>query len=112
MAKKISLRRALLVVLFICFSIVTLAAQAPIRLTLEDAKMMAINNHPQVLAAQALAAYTNQQVVASRAPYFPTFSVDVTGTEGNELARVGAGGFSATRLFNRFGQGVLFSQLV
>jgi outer membrane protein len=38
--------------------------------------------------------------------------VDVTGTQGNSLARVGAGALSATRLFNRFGQGVIFSQLV
>src|SRR3989454_12467350 len=46
------------------------------------------------------------------APYFPTFSADLTGTQGNELARIGAGFLSASRLFNRFGQGMVFSQLV
>ncbi len=89
-----------------------LLAQAPVRLTLSDAKNTALNNHPQILAAQNEAAYTNQQITASRAPYFPAVSIDVTGTEGNDLARIGAGALGATRLFNRFGQGVVFSQLV
>ena len=91
---------------------VDLLSQAPVRLTLSEAKTVALNNHPQVLTAQNQAAYANQQVIVSRAPYFPTFEVDVTGTQGNSLARVGAGALSATRLFNRFGQGVIFSQLV
>src|SRR5881628_382070 len=86
--------------------------QAPVRLRLSEAKTMALANHPQILAAQNEAAYTNEQITVSRAPYFPTFSVDLTGPQGNELARIGAGALSATRLFNRFGQGVIFSQLV
>jgi outer membrane protein len=101
-----------LFVLLTTISAVDLLAQAPIRLTLGDAKTIALNNHPQVLTAQNEAAYTNQQVIVSRAPYFPTVDAAVTGTQGNSLARVGAGALSATRLFNRFGQGVLFSQIV
>jgi len=89
-----------------------LLAQAPVRLTLSDAKAMALSNHPQVLTAQNETAYTNQQVIVSRAPYFPTVDADITVSQGNSLARVGAGALSAPRLFNRFGQGVLFSQLV
>src|SRR5437773_3115348 len=99
-------------ILLICINPGDLFPQAPVRLTLREAKTMALNNHPQILAAQNEAAYTNEQITVSRAPYFPTFSVDLTGTQGNELARVGAGALSATRLFNRFGQGVIFSQLV
>src|SRR5215831_17832243 len=91
---------------------VNLFAQGPIRLTLSDAKSIALENHPQVLTAQSEAAYANQEIIVSRAPYFPTVDVDITGTQGNSLARVGAGALSATRLFNRFGQGVVFSQLV
>src|SRR5262245_47101332 len=86
--------------------------QAPIKLTLDDAKTLALNNHPQILAAQNAANYTSQQVIVARAPYFPAVSADVTGTEGNSQARIGAGALSASRLFNRFGQGVVFSQLV
>src|SRR5207244_11159195 len=52
-------------------------------------------------------------VAVSRAPYFPNLSADFTGTQSsNSLARVGAGALSASRLFNRFGQCVVFSQLV
>jgi len=99
-------------ILLILLTVTDAFSQAPVRLTLSDAKNTALNNHPQILAAQNEAAYTNQQITMSRAPYFPTVSVDVTGTEGNDLARIGAGALSATRLFNRFGQGVVLSQVV
>ena len=89
-----------------------LAAQTPARLTLQDAKAMAITNHPQVLAARNEAAYSNQQITVTRAPYYPTVDADLTGSQGNSLARAGAGALAASRLFNRFGQGILFSQLV
>src|SRR5258708_4243109 len=88
-------------ILLICINSKELLPQLPARLTLNDAKTMALNNHPQVLAAQNEAAYTNQEVSVSRAPYFPTLSADLTGTQSsNSLARVGAGALSASRLFN------------
>jgi outer membrane protein len=87
-------------------------AQAPVRLTLQDAKTMALQNHPQVLGAQNEAAYTDQQIIQARAPFYPTVDADLTGSQGNSLARIGAGALSASRLFNRFGQGLVFSQLV
>jgi outer membrane protein len=89
-----------------------LTAQNPVRLTLQDAKTMALANHPQVLGAQNEAAYSSQQVIEARAPYYPTVDGALTGSQGNSLARIGAGALSASRLFNRFGQGVVFSQLV
>jgi outer membrane protein len=88
------------------------AAQTPARLTLDQAKSIALTNHPQILAAQDEAAYSNAQITIARAPYFPTADADLTGSQGNNLARIGAGALSASRLFNRFGQGVVFSQLV
>src|SRR5439155_19951292 len=99
-------------ILLICINPGDLFPQRPVRLTLSEAKTMALNNHPQILAAQNEAAYTNAQITVSRASYFPTFSADFTATQRNELARIGAGTFSASRLFNRFGQGMVFSQLV
>ena len=94
------------------FGSVSLYAQTPPRLTLQDAKTMALANHPQIIGAQNEAAYSNEQIIVARAPYFPTVDADLTGSQGNSLARVGAGALSASRLFNRFGQGVMFSQLV
>jgi outer membrane protein len=87
-------------------------AQGQARLTLDEAKAMALTNHPQVLSAQNEAAYANELAAAARAPYFPTVSADVTGSQGNSQARIGAGALSASRLFNRFGQGVAFAQIV
>jgi outer membrane protein len=99
------------IVLVFCIA-TPLFSQAPVRLTLGDAKATALNNHPQILAAQNEAAYTNEEITISRAPYFPALSADLTGSQGTPSARIGAGALSASRLFNRFGQGVIFSQLV
>ena len=99
-------------VLLICINSKKSWSQAPVRLTLEEAKASALNNHPQILTAQNEAAYTNEEITVSRAPYFPTFSADLTGTQGTPSGRIGAGALSASRVFNRFGQGVVFSQLV
>jgi outer membrane protein len=99
-------------ILLIGSSVQVTTAQTPVRLTLQDAKTTALANHPQVLAAQQETGYTNQQVIEARAPYYPTVDAALTGSQGNSLARVGAGALSASRLFNRFGQGIVFSQLV
>lgn len=81
-------------------------------LTLQQAETIAIKNHPQVQAAQYEVNYSNQQIVESRAAYYPTVTGEVTGSQGNNLARMGAGDLSASRLFNRFGQGLVVQQLI
>lgn len=98
-------------VLFAAFSAIA-AAQAPATLTLHDAEAIAIKNHPQIQAAQNEVNFAQQQIVINRAPYFPTLSGQITGSQGNDLSRIGAGALSASRLFNRFGQGVEVDQLV
>ena len=60
----------LAIVLLLINSTQALFGQTTNRLTLEQAKTIALTNHPQILAAQDEAAYTEQQVIASRAPYF------------------------------------------
>jgi outer membrane protein len=93
------------------------AAQAPApqslpRLTLQQAEALAIQNHPQVQAAQNQVNYSNQQIVESRSAYYPTVTGDITGSQGNNLARIGAGDLAASRLFDRFGQGLVLNQLI
>ena len=100
------------ILLFVGLSAELSMAQAPVRLTLQDAKTMALANHPQVLGAQNEASYSDQQIIVARAPYFPTIDADLTGSQGNSLARIGAGALAASRLFTRFGQGLVFSQMV
>jgi len=87
-------------------------AQTPPRLTLQDAVAIAERNHPQIQAAQYEANYSHQQVVINRSPYYPKLNGDVTVSQANNLSRLGAGDLSASRLFDRFGQGVVLNQLV
>jgi outer membrane protein len=87
-------------------------AQTLPRLTLQDAVAIAIKNHPQIQAAQHEANFAQQQVVINRAPYYPTLNGEITGSQGNDLARIGAGSLAVSRLFDRVGQGVELSQLV
>jgi outer membrane protein len=84
----------------------------PRRLTLREAEDLALKNHPKVLAAQNEAAAAGEQVREARAAYYPMLEGDLTGSQGNTGARVGAGSFVASRLFDRFGQGITLSQLV
>ncbi len=63
-------------------------------------------------AAQYEVNYANQQIVVNRAAYYPDVSADITGSQGNNLSRIGAGDLPASRLFDREGQGVLIHQLI
>jgi outer membrane protein len=87
-------------------------AQAPSTLTLQQAQAMALQNHPQIQAAQHEAAYAGQQITISRSAYYPQVTGDITGSQGNDNSRIGAGDLSASRLFDRFGQGVVAQQLI
>jgi len=81
-------------------------------LTLQQAETMALQNHPQIQAAQHEAAFANQQIVEARSAYFPAVNADVTGSGANNGARIGAGFITDSRLFDRFGAGFNFNQLI
>src|ERR1700722_637816 len=91
---------------------VALCAQTPPTLTLQQAEEMAVKNHPQIQAAQNEVNFANQQIVINRAPYYPDVKGDITGSQGNNLARIGAGDLPASRLFDREAQGVVVQQLI
>jgi outer membrane protein len=82
------------------------------KLTLHEAEALAIQNHPQIQAAQHEINYSNQLIVENRAAYYPDITGDLTGSQGNNLARIGAGDLTASRLFDRFGQGAVVRQLI
>jgi outer membrane protein len=88
------------------------ASQSLPKLTLQQAEAIAIQNHPQIQAAQNEVNYSNQQIVEDRSAYYPNITGALTGSQGNALSRIGAGDLSASRLFNRFGQGVVVRQLI
>jgi outer membrane protein len=87
-------------------------AQTPSRLTLQEAEALAVKNHPQIQAAQNELAFANQQIIINRAPYYPVVIGEITGSQANDLARLGAGALAPSRIFTRFGQGVALSQLI
>ena len=87
-------------------------AQSPPALTLQQAETMALQNHPRIQAAQNEAAFTNQQIVEARSAYFPTVTGEITGSQANYGARIGAGFITDSRLFDRFGSGIALSQLI
>ena len=71
-------------------------------LTLAQAEAIAFKNHPQIQAAQNEVNFANQQIIENRAAYYPTVAGEVTASQGSsDLARIGAGDLSASRLFNR-----------
>jgi outer membrane protein len=92
------------------------AAQAPAlsspALTLQQAETMALLNHPQIQAAQNELAFTNRHIVEARSAYFPTVTGEITGSQANYGARIGAGFITDSRLFDRFGSGLTLSQLI
>lgn len=84
----------------------------PIKMTLQEAEALALKNHPQVLAAQSVVAAMGRQVVEAKSSYYPTLAGDFTGSGASQQARIGAGYISASRLFDRVGQGITVDQLV
>jgi outer membrane protein len=87
-------------------------AQPAPALTLEQATALAIRNHPQVSVARNIAAEAGQHITESKAAYYPTLDGEVTGSQANSLARLGAGALPASALFNRNGEGLQLSQIL
>jgi len=81
-------------------------------LTLKDAEALAIKNHPQIQAAQFDYQASEKVVAETRSAYYPVIEGDVTASEANPQARIGAGYLTDSRLFDRFGQGITLSQLI
>ncbi|HUB82180.1 MAG TPA: TolC family protein [Bryobacteraceae bacterium] len=98
----------------IAASAATVFAQpgAPTKLSLQDAEGMALKNHPEVLAAQNAYSALNQRITEVRSAYFPQLNGEATGSQGNVGARIGAGYITDSRLFDRYGNGVILDQLI
>ncbi len=81
-------------------------------LTLAQAEALALKNHPKIAAAQNVEYAAGQRVTEARAPYYPSLSAELTGSQANYGARLGAGALNASLLFNRQGEGLVLNQLV
>jgi outer membrane protein len=88
------------------------AQTAPQTLTLDQAVAIAIQNQPQIAAAQNVEAAAGQRVTEARAPYYPAVNGEVTGAQANSLSRLGAGFVTTSQLFSHEGEGVVVNQLI
>jgi outer membrane protein len=81
-------------------------------LSLEQARALALKNHPQVLASEATYQRADQLTREARSAYYPTVTGVITGAQAEVNSRVGAGILNASRLFNHAGTGLTLSQLI
>jgi outer membrane protein len=82
------------------------------QLSLTEARAIALKNHPQVLASQAMYLRADQVTRETRSAYLPTLNGDITGAQAEVNSRLGAGSLNDSGLFNHFGAGVTLSQLI
>jgi len=87
-------------------------AQAPQKLTLQEAEQIAIQNHPQIQAATQLASVATAQVMEARSSYYPQATGSLTGVEAEHNSRIGAGALNNPIIYDRFADGIEVSQLV
>ena len=89
------------------------AANVPPVLTLADAQKIALQNHPQIAAADYRALAAREVLTETRAGYYPNANLygDVVGAN-SEDARILAGGLNNPTVFNRVAGGASVSQLI
>ncbi|HTB82913.1 MAG TPA: TolC family protein [Candidatus Sulfotelmatobacter sp.] len=84
-----------------------------VMLTLADAEKIALQNHPQIAAADYRVLAAQEVVKETRAGFFPTLDAygNAVGT-GNEDARIMAGGLSNPSIYDRAAGGLALNQLI
>ena len=92
------------------------AAQSPTTqpqtLSLADAQRIAIQNHPQVQEAIALAAAAKAQVTEAKSSYYPTAYGSATAVDAENNSRIAAGALNNPVIYERYANGVTVNQLL
>jgi outer membrane protein len=86
--------------------------QNPQKLSLHEAKQIAIQNHPRIQAAANLASAAKAQVTQARSAYYPTIYGSLTGADAESNSRIAAGALNNPIVYDRYANGVIVSQLV
>ena len=84
----------------------------PMRLTLDEARRLAIQNNPSFSAARYTAAAAYQVESQYRANYAPTVFGSFTGVGADNGTRIGAGALNNPVVYNRLGSGLSINQLL
>ena len=88
------------------------SAQTPTSLTLADAEKIAIQNHPQIQAAQYSANAAKARVTQARSAYYPQVFGSLTGVKSETDSRVAAGSLSNSIIYDRYANGITVGQLL
>jgi len=89
-----------------------LLGQPPRSLTLEQAKEIALRNHPRIRSAGFTASAAQSEVAQARAPLYPMVSGSLTGAGSPENAAVAAGALTTSSLSSRLASGLTVNQLI
>ena len=82
-------------------------------LTLPRARQLALQNHPQIQTAQALAEASEFVPTEIRSRYFPTVNASISGTGApGDNSRILAGGLGNPLILSRIGAGATVNQLI
>ena len=87
-------------------------AQPPQLLTLEQAREIALRNHPRIQSAGLIAEAANSLVTQARAPYYPTVSGNFTGAGAQSGTTLAAGALTTSSLYSRAASGIAVGQMV
>jgi outer membrane protein len=85
-------------------------AQSTVRLTLQEAEDIALKNHPQLSAAQLTARAAQMVPTEVGAARLPNFSLNLSGAQASEDARIGAGGLNNPLILSRGATGFSLNQ--
>ena len=97
---------------YILITCASAPAQSVQQLNLQQAEQIAIQNHPQIQAATALAAGAKAQVTQARSAYYPTAFGSVTAVDAENNSRIAAGALNNPIIYERYANGVTVNQLV
>src|SRR5437764_1693526 len=87
-------------------------AQAPMRLTLAEARHLALQNNPQAAVAQFTAAAAYQVPNQYRAAFQPNVFGSLTGVGADNGSRLAAGGLNNPVVYDRLGSGLSIAQTI
>lgn len=90
----------------------TPSTTAPVKLTVTEAEAMALKNNPQISVARLNALAYQQVTRETRSALLPKASVNLTGVDAQEGARLGAGALNSPVLYDRAAAGTTVSQLI
>jgi outer membrane protein len=87
-------------------------APEPQPLTLQQAELIAIENHPQIQAATHLASAAQAQVAQAKSAYYPTAYGSMTGADAENNSRITAGLLNNPIIYERYANGINVNQLI